>query len=215
MTRQLAFEKPEIAYPCQQSSHAFSPALQVRCVEAPHHMIQRRTIVLVAKDDGCWMGPIHITYWYGLTSQGRCNDPVISYDDASKLPYLHAAMYEALRILAPVSKGLPRYTPKGGVTINGTHFPEGIQMSINPGVIQLSKTVWGEDADQFRPERWLESEARSRYLEARDMTFGGNGPRKIAIHGCGEDLCGTTNLNYQVSGHIVDKHPEVQEKMVR
>lgn len=32
--------------------------------------------------------------------------------------------------------------------------------------------MYGEDADLFRPERWLESEERSREWERMDVTFG-------------------------------------------
>lgn len=34
---------------------------------------------------------------------GRCQSQVVTYEDASKLPYLEASIKEALRILAPVS----------------------------------------------------------------------------------------------------------------
>ncbi|KAH7040011.1 cytochrome P450 [Microdochium trichocladiopsis] len=81
--------------------------------------------------------------------QGRCEGEVVSWEDVQQLPYLDAACKEALRLLAPVSIG------KDGVTIAGQHFPEGTQMSINPGVIQLSKEIWGPDAQEFVPERWF------------------------------------------------------------
>lgn len=35
----------------------------------------------------------------------------------------------------------------------------------------------GADANEFRPSRWLEDEEKSRYFNANDMTFGGNGAR--------------------------------------
>lgn len=39
--------------------------------------------------------------------EGRCQDAVISYGDATKLPYLQAAIKEALRIFAPVPSKTP------------------------------------------------------------------------------------------------------------
>ncbi|KXJ96464.1 cytochrome P450 [Microdochium bolleyi] len=87
--------------------------------------------------------------------EGRCTGDVVSWEDVQQLPYLEAACKEALRLLAPVSKGLPRIVPKGGVTIAGQYWPEGTQMSINPGVLHLSKEVWGPDAHEFVPERWF------------------------------------------------------------
>ncbi len=41
-----------------------------------------------------------------------------------KLEYMLACLNEALRLYPPVSFGMPRYTPDGGVTIGG-HFVAG------------------------------------------------------------------------------------------
>ncbi|ETS73483.1 hypothetical protein PFICI_14429 [Pestalotiopsis fici W106-1] len=91
--------------------------------------------------------------------QGYCMDPVVSHDDAQRLPYLQAAIKEALRIFAPVPMGLPRVAPKGGVKIGGVFFPEGTVLSVNPYVLMRDKEIWGPDADEFNPDRWFEPDA--------------------------------------------------------
>ena len=113
---------------------------------------------------------------------GRCQDDIISYEDATQLPYLQAAIKEGLRMFAPVSSrfsfrsvanltipepltiattpvGLPRVAPKGGVTIGDAFFPEGVTLTINPSVIHASKEIWGPDARDFDPERWFAPDA--------------------------------------------------------
>ncbi|KAI0127595.1 cytochrome P450 [Xylariales sp. AK1849] len=90
---------------------------------------------------------------------GMCRDSIITYEDAQKLPYLQASIKEALRIFAPVPMGLPRMAPKGGIKFDDTFFPEGTQLSINPHVLQTSKDLWGPDAAEFNPDRWLGSDA--------------------------------------------------------
>ncbi|KAK8121115.1 hypothetical protein PG999_005235 [Apiospora kogelbergensis] len=90
---------------------------------------------------------------------GRCQDDIISYEDATQLPYLQAAIKEGLRMFAPVSMGLPRVAPKGGVTIGNAFFPEGVTLTVNSSVIHASKEIWGPDARDFDPERWFAPDA--------------------------------------------------------
>ncbi|ETS81645.1 hypothetical protein PFICI_06647 [Pestalotiopsis fici W106-1] len=94
--------------------------------------------------------------------QGRCGGHVISNADAVQLPYLQAALKEALRMFAPVSMGLPRVAPKGGIQIGDQHFPEGVTLTVSPAVTHLSKSLWGPDAQAFRPERWFEPDAAAK-----------------------------------------------------
>lgn len=42
--------------------------------------------------------------------QGNCETRVITYEDASKLPFLHACIMEALRIMPPVPSTLRPYS---------------------------------------------------------------------------------------------------------
>ena len=69
--------------------------------------------------------------------------------------FLQACVKEALRIFAPVPMGLPRIAPKGGLVIGDRTIPEGTVVSVSPWVIHYSKELWGEDAHQFNPDRWL------------------------------------------------------------
>ncbi|ORY62979.1 cytochrome P450 [Pseudomassariella vexata] len=93
---------------------------------------------------------------------GHCEGEVVSYNDATQLPYLQACIKEGLRMFAPVSMGLPRVAPKGGVSIGNAFFPEGITLSVNPSVIHHSKELWGPDAREFNPDRWLATDAASK-----------------------------------------------------
>ena len=40
-----------------------------------------------------------------------------------------------------------------------TFFPEGTVLSINPYVLQTSKSLWGSDAKEFNPDRWFGPDA--------------------------------------------------------
>lgn len=69
------------------------------------------------------------------------------------LPYLHAVCNEVLRYYAPVH--FTRREAIRDTTILDQVIPKGTQVVLIPAAINLSKELWGEDADKFNPERWL------------------------------------------------------------
>ncbi|XRM40663.1 hypothetical protein ABZX51_003975 [Aspergillus tubingensis] len=103
---------------------------------------------------------------------------VIPYNEARQLPYLQAVVSEATRLHPSIVYQLLRRAPSpGGMTVAGHAIPAGTAVGISPRAQNRDRAVWGEDADCFRPERWLEDPIRARYFESVTMTFGGNGPR--------------------------------------
>lgn len=128
---------------------------------------------------------------------GKISRPVITYEKSLELPYYQACIKESLRLSpsAPsmysvwttswghstwhtltnfrISGILPRNVQKGGVTIDGQFIPEGLELTSSPWVIHRDAAVWGLDAEQYRPERWLEaSEETIKEWEKCDMAFG-------------------------------------------
>ena len=101
----------------------------------------------------------------------------ITYTQTQTLPYLRAVVAEATRLLPSIVFNLLRYTPADGMTIDGKYIPGGTPIGISPIAQNRDRKIWGDDANEFRPERWLESEAQKRHFEAATMTFGGSGPR--------------------------------------
>lgn len=91
--------------------------------------------------------------------RGLCRTTIVSYADAQNLPYLQACIKETLRLFTPFSFNIPRIAPSGGIKICGRVFPQGTILSINPWVIHRSKEIWGSDAREFSPERWLKPDA--------------------------------------------------------
>ncbi|KAK4227121.1 benzoate 4-monooxygenase cytochrome P450 [Podospora fimiseda] len=90
---------------------------------------------------------------------GTCGGRTVSYTDAQKLPFLQACIKEALRIFGPQSMGLPRVVGDGGLTIGDRTLPKGTTVSISIWVIHHSKEIWGPDAREFNPDRWLTDDA--------------------------------------------------------
>lgn len=53
----------------------------------------------------------------------------ITINKTAKLPYLNAVIEEGLRMYSPVTMGLRRLVPKGGVSIDGHFVPENVSTS--------------------------------------------------------------------------------------
>ncbi|KAI0888279.1 cytochrome P450 [Annulohypoxylon maeteangense] len=104
------------------------------------------------------------------------------YSLARALPYLEATVREAMRIHPSVCMLLERYVPEPGLTLpDGNYIPPGTAVGINPYVLGRNNDIWGPDANEFRPERWLRGEeesedayrGRMKRFNAADLTFGG------------------------------------------
>jgi cytochrome P450 len=54
---------------------------------------------------------------------------------------------------------MPRQVPSTGCNISGQWIPAGVRVGINPTVMQLDKTVFGDDAGEYNPDRWLKPDA--------------------------------------------------------
>ncbi|KAI1819129.1 cytochrome P450 [Xylaria intraflava] len=104
---------------------------------------------------------------------GRISSPITN-NEAKQLPYLQAVISEGLRMLPPLITGLPKTVPAGGDTICGQFVPEGTDVFVNVYTLLRDKEVFGEDADVFRPERFLEcsAEERSEMMKNVDLAFG-------------------------------------------
>jgi cytochrome P450 len=97
-------------------------------------------------------------------NEGRISDP-ITFAQAQKLPYLQAVLKEALRIHPAMGLPMVRTVPEGGATLCGRFFPAGSTVGVNAWVAHRNKSVFGDDADIWRPERWLEFEKQGRGAE--------------------------------------------------
>ena len=94
----------------------------------------------------------------------------------AKLPYTSAVMTECFRIaptfqhpaprLAPSNRSSPRYP----TVIAGRVIPPRFAVSASVLSLHRNKEIWGEDADKFVPERWLDVSTREK--EKLLMHFG-------------------------------------------
>lgn len=64
---------------------------------------------------------------------------------------------------------LERVVPQGGARLGDAWLSEGTVVGINPWVASRDKTVYGPDADVFRPERWLEADEKQLKLMERNF----------------------------------------------
>lgn len=97
---------------------------------------------------------------------GRLSRPHVKYNEAAKLPYLDACCKEGLRLHPSVGFTMPRTVPPEGRYIAGEWFPGGSRVGINAAVVHRNKSIFGDDADQYNPDRWLQDDAENmdRYM---------------------------------------------------
>ena len=104
--------------------------------------------------------------------KGELSNPV-TFAEAQNLRYFQAVIKEALRMHPAVGLLLERIVPRGGAEIKGVWLPEGTVIGMNPWCASRDKSTYGQDADVFRPERWLEAnEERLKIMDRNFLAFG-------------------------------------------
>ena len=103
---------------------------------------------------------------------------VITDVEARRLEYLQAVIREGLRIILPVVNIFSRDAPHEGdtITINGESIfiPGGTWIGYCALGMHHSKETYGQDAEIFRPERWLvdDKDRLANMMRVNDLIFG-------------------------------------------
>lgn len=73
--------------------------------------------------------------------------------DIDHMPYLHAVCNEVLRYYAPVPLTLREAAVD--TVVAGHAVPKGTAIMISPWATNFDTTLWGPDAHEFNPDRWM------------------------------------------------------------
>lgn len=98
----------------------------------------------------------------------------ITWHEGQSMPYFQACIKECLRYHTPLGQTLFRDVPPGGVTLCGRYFSEGVVVGCNGWTVHRDKSVYGENADDFDPDRWLRASPEQLLnMERINVSFGG------------------------------------------
>jgi cytochrome P450 len=77
------------------------------------------------------------------------------------LPFLHAVIWETLRLHSAIPGPQPRFSPPQGCRLGSDertyYVPGGVRVSASAGLLHANEEVY-EGASEWRPDRWLEME---------------------------------------------------------
>ena len=77
----------------------------------------------------------------------------ITPSEIDDLPYLNAICNETLRLFPPVPLTF-RVAVEDNMIL-GQYIPKGTRIVISPWAVNANRELWGDDATEFNPERWM------------------------------------------------------------
>lgn len=86
-------------------------------------------------------------------------DEEVTAADIDGCSYLHAVCSEVLRIWPPVP--LTLRVAEVDTSLNGQFVPKGTYVVLAPWATNVSTHLWGADAMDFKPERWLDANGKA------------------------------------------------------
>jgi cytochrome P450 len=105
-------------------------------------------------------------------SESLLSTPITFHESTRHLPYIAACIKEASRVFSSSGFNMPRVSPAEGITLSDFYIAPGYSIGVNSAVVQHDTGLFGEDAAEFKPERWLESPERSFAMEKGMLMFG-------------------------------------------
>ncbi|KAJ7323895.1 cytochrome P450 [Mycena albidolilacea] len=148
----------------------------------------------------------------------------LDHDTLVALPYLDGFIREILRLYPPVVSSvfrealadgvLPLTTPITGVDgrlIESIFVPKGTTVHIGIPAANHSKRIWGDDALEFKPERWTNGKANSVTTKlcgvyGNTMTFIGGGRSCIGFKFAQLEMTPVTRVQWRNTGIMLTPH---------
>jgi len=92
------------------------------------------------------------------TEDAQTRSSTLTYQQVSRLPYLQAVVNEALRLYPSVPTD-SKVAVNDDVLPDGTFVPSGTVVQYAPYAMARDESLWGSDAAEFKPQRWMDMEA--------------------------------------------------------
>lgn len=101
-----------------------------------------------------------------------------TFKQLGKMEYLHAALYESMRLYPPVQFD-SRFAVEDDILPDGTFVRKGTRLTYHAYAMGRVEEIWGEDCLEFRPERWFDQEG----------AFVPQSPFKYSVFHAGSRIC--------------------------
>lgn len=106
-----------------------------------------------------------------------------AYVEVKEMVYTHAALCESVRLYPPVPVD-NKEAASDDVLPEGTVVKKGEKVAYHPYSMGRFSTLWGEDWEEYRPERWLDWE-----METKKWRFVGKDPYTYPLFQAGPRIC--------------------------
>ena len=104
---------------------------------------------------------------------GKLSIPLPTWPECQALPYLNAVIKEALRLNPALALPMERIVPVSGLNIGFTFLAPGTVVGINPWVLHRDTRIFGSDAEEWQPRRWLDADVEKvKYMDQHILSFG-------------------------------------------